>query len=138
MGDQSEDDNVTISKMAAIDPEYIPFNGRGEKDKDQFDDHDVLLDIQHISEPAEKVKSSNDMSDVNHFFSDPWQNEHGNPSKKAIKQHVYSCQICKKRNINDFTIVADVSTLRWHLQAMHKHKYYKWCEKNTFDSKLTK
>ncbi|KZT08895.1 uncharacterized protein LAESUDRAFT_647966 [Laetiporus sulphureus 93-53] len=63
-------------------------------------------------------------------------------AKFASTCHSFSCNCnfispChRKRNINDFTIVVDMSTLQWHLQAMHKHEYYKWCEKNTFNSKL--
>ncbi|KAF8202099.1 hypothetical protein BJ912DRAFT_1109650 [Pholiota molesta] len=47
------------------------------------------------------------------------------------------CIICKKKGGGTLKpIVADPSTLRRHLEAFHMSTYNKWCEQNTFLSKL--
>jgi len=81
------------------------------------------------SEPEEPTVLLNEKTkDVDAFF---------HPSEKVGGKPRRACILCKAKGSMQ-TIVAESTTLRRHIEAIHLSKYNVWCNRNDFDSKLPK
>ncbi|KAF8233429.1 hypothetical protein L208DRAFT_1266574, partial [Tricholoma matsutake] len=85
--------------------------------------------IQDVPETP-KVTLKDCSCDTDHFFS---------PSYRLEDKKYCNCQICSKRSPDHpVPLVADVTTLRRHMQSNHKAAYRQWAESNSFVSMLPK
>ncbi|KAJ8496334.1 hypothetical protein ONZ45_g12488 [Pleurotus djamor] len=79
------------------------------------------VQVQDLQPSTSRSKREDGGRDLNHFFFDA----HEDGSKRRR-----TCKKCSK------VLVADVTTLRRHLEAHHKGLYREWCLKTSFKSKL--
>ncbi|KAJ3011030.1 hypothetical protein NUW54_g2304 [Trametes sanguinea] len=97
-------------------------------DVDAVDAQGFLQDIQ-LSALDNTIRGRREEKtrDIDHFF--------GSVSTENGKR-VRACTICSKHK--KVLLVAEVTTLRRHLQALHEGRYRNWAEKNDFESMLPK
>ncbi|KZT02293.1 uncharacterized protein LAESUDRAFT_662032 [Laetiporus sulphureus 93-53] len=121
-GDDDEDQEIRPPKRKKGSGKYILhdsaadtyhctaddiFDNASEKDQDVYNSEGHLKDLAHIVEPSEKKTRLKETADIQAFFDDPRERCH--PSKPDKQQRVHDCRLCK---------------------------YYKWCQKEAFESKL--
>ncbi|TFY50177.1 hypothetical protein EVJ58_g11155, partial [Rhodofomes roseus] len=79
---------------------------------------DTLRDLDHIRvPPAVDENTLTKTADINEFFDKAYDRI---SEKNARTQRVRDCKVCRRRKVNKYGFVSDVSTLRRHLGAHHE------------------
>ncbi|PBK89747.1 hypothetical protein ARMGADRAFT_1083216 [Armillaria gallica] len=113
----SDDDEIQCVEKTNKSHEPEPSEQFDLPDPNAVDNNGFYKDvIKAVLPPKIKKEKPKGAIDVEHFFQDV-------RDPKTKKRIHCICSICKKK------LSLDVSTCRWHMAALHKPAYYKFCDR---------
>ncbi|KAJ8689432.1 hypothetical protein PTI98_012335 [Pleurotus ostreatus] len=103
---------------------------------EEVDEDGFLKDIsvQDINDEAPRKQREDSSRDIQVFFSEAFETQTSDGKRRRRR-----CIKCPRKHGDEQpSFVADVSTLRRHVESNHRAAYMDWCAANDFEPKLPK